>query len=192
MKKIMVVLLTLGLLSISSGCTAVDDDGTNEEKLQENIKKQNEEEEELKESYKFITSGTISTGNPFEENTQTYTYYYYALIDCDTPSYNDVQNIMKQLFVEQELGAVPGQAFGVYLWPSEEIANENILEDKDWSKIDYSDGEFLNQIAGVLSNHRFYNDSNYLFYYYGDNGKGSDGESWWFDGKKLEFYTFLN
>lgn len=142
-------------------------------------------------SYEFVMSGTINTGNPHPNTIQTFEYYYYAINDGSTPSEYEVREIMADLFAGLGLIREETASYGIFLWPNLEIAEANVLDDSDWGAVQLY-GPLYKQAAGTLTNHNFYNFSDYRFTYCGYGGDYMKGESWWFDGDEHRYYTAYN
>jgi hypothetical protein len=143
-------------------------------------------------SYQYVMSGTINTGNPHPNTVQTFEYYYYALNDDSTPSEAEVREIMADLFADLGLIREETASYGIFLWPTLGIAEANILYDSDWSAVRYRGDPLYTQAVGTLTNHGFYDHSDYIFTYYGYSGDFMKGESWWFDGDEERYFTSYN
>ncbi len=143
-------------------------------------------------SYEFAMSGTINIGNPYPNTIQTFEYYYYFINDGRTPSEYEVREIMADLFAGLRLIREETASYGIFLWPNLETAEANVLDDSDWDTVKYYSSPLYEQAVGTLTNHRYYDDSDYLFSYYGYIGDLTKGESWWFDGDEQSYFTVYN
>ena len=162
------------------GC---DDEALNE--TQESVV----EEIQMATTYEAVIEGSIQTGNPHRNTIQTFTYFYYAITDGSTPSKETVEDILAEIFGELNLETQETEAYGIFLWPNIETAQANILGDGDWELVYLpTNNALISSAAGIIMNTRFVSDSNYWFFYYGDNGNYEFG-NWYFDGERRIFST---
>jgi DNA-directed RNA polymerase subunit M/transcription elongation factor TFIIS len=143
-------------------------------------------------TYEFVLEGTLPYSNS-SSNNNMFSYYYYAITNDSALSKNYTKHILANIFDEVNPPFEENVLYGIFLWPSVDMAYEHIPVEDAWlGTNNESISSRTSLAAGVLlqeaKTHADFPD--FMFYYYGNSG-GPAGTSWtWikFNGEKRRYY----